>query len=247
MPAASALRFSSVQVHLDGIGKVLFETSARAKRITISVRPVKGVRGAIPASVPFEKAEAFVYQKADWIKHHLARIETTETNRTLYDGQTEFRTKAHVLQLTPQAGNKLAYRIGKGLIEVKYPEYRSVSDEAVQDFIRLAIEEAYRLEAKVYLPERVAWFAQKFNLSYRNVTIKKAGTRWGSCSYTNNINLNLHLMRLPQELCDYVILHELAHTIEKNHGPKFWALLQKFCPGAKALDKQLKNYRIAIF
>ena len=66
-------------------------------------------------------------------------------------------------------------------------------------------------------------------------------------SYTNNINLNLHLMRLPEALRDYVILHELAHTIEKNHGAGFWRLLENICPGSKHLDKQMKAYRISIY
>jgi predicted metal-dependent hydrolase len=63
----------------------------------------------------------------------------------------------------------------------------------------------------------------------------------------NNINLSLHLMRLPEALCDYVILHELAHTVEKNHGPRFWALLDKISGDARGLDNQLKNFKIAIF
>ena len=54
-------------------------------------------------------------------------------------------------------------------------------------------------------------------------------------------------MRLPQHLRDYVILHELAHTVEKNHGPKFWALLHKISGNAYGLDKEMKQYRIDIF
>ncbi|RYF82935.1 MAG: M48 family peptidase, partial [Chitinophagaceae bacterium] len=108
-------------------------------------------------------------------------------------------------------------------------------------------EEALRREAKEYLPLRLLQLAKTHGLQYNNVTIKNTRTRWGSCSSTNNINLSLHLMRLPDELCDYVLLHELAHTIEKNHGPGFWKLLDKISGDARGLDRQLKNYRISVF
>ncbi|HIP35703.1 MAG TPA: M48 family peptidase, partial [Crocinitomix sp.] len=59
--------------------------------------------------------------------------------------------------------------------------------------------------------------------------------------------LSLHLMRLPEYLIDYVILHELCHTIEKNHGKYFWALLEKVSPGARKLAKELKKYNARIY
>jgi predicted metal-dependent hydrolase len=113
--------------------------------------------------------------------------------------------------------------------------------------IRKAMEAALRNEAKYFLPLRLAELAAAHGLAYQNVTIKNTRTRWGSCSSTNNINLSLHLMRLPAALSDYVLLHELAHIVEKNHGPRFWRYLEKICPGSKALDRQLKAYRIGIF
>ncbi|MCK4466289.1 MAG: M48 family metallopeptidase, partial [Bacteroidales bacterium] len=70
---------------------------------------------------------------------------------------------------------------------------------------------------------------------------------WGSCSSRNNINLNLHIMRLPEKLADYIILHELTHTVHKNHGKKFWSLLTEFTGDGKGLAKELRNYDIQIF
>jgi predicted metal-dependent hydrolase len=142
---------------------------------------------------------------------------------------------------------KARAQIACGYILVDYPAHQAETDDDVQQLIRQAVVATYRLEAKAYLPGRVAYFAQKFNFSYARVVVKNAGTRWGSCSATNNINLNLHLMRLPEALRDYIILHELAHTVEKNHGPRFWALLQRISGDARGLDRQLKAYRIAVF
>jgi hypothetical protein len=89
--------------------------------------------------------------------------------------------------------------------------------------------------------------ADKHRFQYEKVFVKHVKSRWGSCSSTNNINLNLHLMRLPDRLIDYILLHELAHTVEKNHSKNFWQLLEKVCPGSKMLDKELNNYRVDVF
>ena len=133
------------------------------------------------------------------------------------------------------------------MIYVFYPSWADVTDARIQSVIRKAVTEAWRIEAKSFLPGRVKELAGKFEFRYRNVMIKNAGTRWGSCSSVNNINLNVQLMRLPPHLTDYVILHELAHTVEKNHGKRFWALLEKITGNARGLDKQLKNYNLKVW
>ena len=79
------------------------------------------------------------------------------------------------------------------------------------------------------------------------MAIKNTKTRWGSCSFKNNINLSLHLMRLREELIDYVILHELVHTKVKNHSIEFWTTLDIHCPNSKNLDRELKKYSLRIF
>ena len=69
---------------------------------------------------------------------------------------------------------------------------------------------------------------------------------WGSCSEKNNINLNINLVRLTEELMDYVILHELVHLKVKNHSKQFWAELDKYVGNAKELDKKLKKHRLGL-
>lgn len=226
---------------------MLFERSDKAKRLSISVRPLKGVRVAVPPHITFEKAEQLIYTKADWIKEHQERMQQHEQQVTVYDQNSDFKTRHHTLRLLTHARYDMRCVIQNGYINVFYPAFKEADAPDVQKFVRKCIEDAYRKEAKQYLPQRVAYFAEKFGFEYQNVFIKCAKSRWGSCSHTNNINLNLHLMRLPDALCDYVILHELAHTVEKNHGPGFWSLLDSVCGNSKALDAKLKAYRITIF
>lgn len=77
------------------------------------------------------------------------------------------------------------------------------------------------MECRRYLPQRIRNYAEKFGFRYGRVTFRNNISNWGSCSFDNNISLNIKLMKLPDEIIDYVILHELCHTVEKNHSAAF--------------------------
>lgn len=105
--------------------------------------------------------------------------------------------------------------------------------------------ERMRAQAKAELPPRLAALAARHGFQYKRVFIKNNRSNWGSCSSLGNINLNLRLVSLPQELQDYVMLHELCHLKYLNHSPQFHALLESVCPGHRALEKQIKQYKIS--
>ena len=104
--------------------------------------------------------------------------------------------------------------------------------------------EQLRAQAKVSLPLRLKELADEHGFTYNRVTIKNNISNWGSCSVRGNINLNLRLVTLPQVLQDYVMLHELCHLKEMNHGPKFHALLESLCPNHRSLEKELRQYKL---
>ena len=104
--------------------------------------------------------------------------------------------------------------------------------------------EQLRAQAKAQLPVRLKELAEAHGFTYKRVTIKNNVSNWGSCSVRGNINLNLRLVTLPQELQDYVMLHELCHLKEMNHGPKFHALLESLCPNHRTLGKELRQYKL---
>lgn len=180
-------------VEISGVGTVLFERSKRARHVIIYVRPLTGIRVAVPDRQSFEKAEEFIHAKITWIQRHLKRIE-------------EYKTVN-----------------------------RSISDIS---------NSVNRTQAKTKLIKRIEVLAAMHGFTYNRVFIRNQSTRWGSCSHKNNISLNITLTRLPAELMDYVILHELVHTRYKNHGKAFWAELDRFVPNSKKISAQLRKHVI---
>jgi len=96
------------------------------------------------------------------------------------------------------------------------------------------------------LVSRLHDLAAYHGFEYNKVFIRNQRTRWGSCSAKNNINLNLKLALLPDELIDYVILHELLHTRIKNHSHKFWAEMDRIVGDVKKYAKELKEYGLGL-
>jgi predicted metal-dependent hydrolase len=106
--------------------------------------------------------------------------------------------------------------------------------------VKRSIKRALNLEAKEILPERVNYLANLYGFQFNELTIKPMKTRWGACSNSKNITLNCYLMMLPWNLIDYVILHELVHTIHMNHSDKFWSEVEKNLAEYKQIRKELR-------
>ena len=234
-------------IHLKDIGAVRLFKSNKAKLLNITIKPFTGVQVSVPRVLSFAKAEKIVHQRTDWIKRHLPRIKKAESSFTVFDNDTRFKTRLHKLEIQPHCNEKIKVTVSQSFIKVRYPESINVKDNMVQLAIRKGIEIALRNEAKEFLPLRVNELAEKHGFQYKDVKIRNAKTRWGSCSNINTLNLSLNLMRLPSYLIDYVILHELAHTVYKNHSTQFWLLLDKVTGNAKGLNKELNNYKIQIY
>ncbi len=97
-------------------------------------------------------------------------------------------------------------------------------------------------QAKKIIPGKVSYFAGIIGVDFGRITIRAQKTRWGSCSAKGNLNFNCLLLRAPEEILDYVIVHELCHRKEMNHSKAFWAEVAKVCPDYKKHRKWLKDH-----
>ena len=235
-------------VHHPKIGDITYKKSQRAKRINITIKLLKGVVVTVPYYSSYAEAEQFVEEKTDWIIKTKSKIEKVEEKQTVFNDENEFKTKFRSLQLIPEERKNLRLHVSDKFIEIYYPQQLPVTHAGVQNAIKRAMEHTWNIEAHEYLPVRLKDLAATFGFNYKRLTIKNTRSFWGSCAHDNSIVLSLHLMHLPDKLIDYVLLHELCHTIHKNHGKGFWQLLNQVTNGhARPLAKEMQQYSTRIY
>lgn len=226
-------------VHVPSIGEVRLIQSSRSRTIKLSVRPGRKILVSFPLRVSSREAVRFATLNAEWIAEQQLKI---EKKMPLFSEGSEFRTHFHRI-LFCKAGDSFVLKKEQSEFHLQIPSGRSFEDTGTREFINNVIAEIYRQEAITILPPRIASLAEKTGLQYHKITIRNNKTNWGSCSSRKNISLNLNLMKLPDHLIDYVILHELAHTKVRNHGPAFWKLLDDLTGNqARRLAGELRKF-----
>jgi len=232
------------QIDIPDIGKVTFKRHHASKSIRLKVVPLKGIQVTLPLRAKINDGVEFVLSNKKWLQKHLSVAEKIEEEKHfLSEGKI---SKTFSLKLKACDTNKISFHQTGRNITIAHPPHLSVEDKQIQQAIRYCSENAYKYEAKEYLPKRTRELAQQFGFKHAKIGITSAKTRWGSCSGHNNINFSFFLMTLPDHLIDYVILHELAHTVHKDHSHNFWALLAKACPDYKKHNAELKKHRTEV-
>ncbi len=107
---------------------------------------------------------------------------------------------------------------------------------------QLSREELEKIKEKI--GSRVRYYSKIMGVTVGRITIRNQKTRWGSCSSKGNLNFNYQLYYLPEELLDYVVVHELSHRRHMNHSADFWAEVEKYCHNYRIYRKKLKEYRL---
>lgn len=107
-------------------------------------------------------------------------------------------------------------------------------------------EDFLRRQALDFLTARAKELAGKMEVTFNNLTVKDQKSLWGSCSQKNNLNFSYRLIKMPRAVIDYLIVHELAHLRHFDHGPDFWATVEKFVPDYKQHRRWLNNNKYAV-
>jgi len=221
------------------LGIINLTKNSRSKKIIIRIKN-DCVAVTLPERSTYEEALKFVETKRDWILTHKNNIKTSRKN---ISNEEPFQTFTFCVKLQSADRKNYFISLKNNLLTIEYPEKTNPESENAQKVFRKAIENGLRHEAKRVLPEMLGNLAKQHGFSFVEVKINSSKSRWGSCSSKGSINLSFYMMLLPEHLIKYVLLHELCHTKEMNHGAKFWQLLNSISDNkAKQLSNETKKY-----
>lgn len=150
---------------------------------------------------------------------------------------TSGRLQMSVPKYTPNIAIKRLLNSNRKVIREKLP-LKNPKEQKARDYQKKILMK----KAREYLPYRLEYFAKLYGYSYNKCRLSHANTRWGSCSSNRTISLNIGLMKVPEILRDYVILHELAHLNHMDHSKAFWVEVGLHDKNYKIHEKKLKNF-----
>jgi len=213
--------------------EVTFAKRKGTKHIKLSLKSDGSLRVSVPYGIPQFAAERFMLSKSDWIKQHAKKPTILQHNDHI--------GKSHQLEFVYGPDKTIKSRVSKNTVTITYPVDLDITDSTVQAKAKAACERALKQQAEILLPQRLDYWSDKMSIPYREISVKKMKSRWGSCDNRNNIILNIYLVQLPWDLIDYVMLHELSHTRHPHHQKAFWDFLEQLLPDYKTKRKLLKS------
>lgn len=227
------------------VDKEFGEIKIRKNKLARSVKLSVGVDGSLRASIPYYSPEFAVRRLVNGNRDEIRKMLATHNAKNSYqDG--DLIGKTHTLFLRKFSGEEIKISNEGNQILVQIPQELAFENPLVQSEIRKTVSKILRKQAKAYLPRRIDFLAEKYGFSFDKLRFSHTGTRWGSCSSSGTISLNIALMNLPHHLIDYVIIHELCHTRQMNHSSKFWQEVEKYCPDYKKYVQEIKQFSPSI-
>lgn len=201
------------------------------------VASIRGVEAIVPEEYSAERLREFVESKRDWIERMAQHYSAVKERSGHEDGTVYY------------LGSKYHYRIVKDRLPsaIISDSLKSITFHvADMRSYKKEIEQWYKDQTARIISERLPQISARTGLSHNRVSVKRQSSRWASCSKKRNLNFNLLLAAAPLEVIDYVIVHELAHTVELNHSKRFWQLVQDADPAYREHRAWLEDHSPAI-
>jgi hypothetical protein len=209
----------------------------RARKYILRVRPDGSLRVTVPRWGSKAEAQRFVDSHRTWVERERVRLEAEHApvswrhgTEILLDGERVTLAVSHsATHTTVVYGGRRADARGHA------------------DDVRPIVEDDLRAWARKRLVPRLYELAALHGLTVSRASIRNQRSRWGSCSRTGAIALNFRLVQMPPAVCDYVLLHELMHLKQQNHGRRFWRLVESVCPGFRDAERWLRTSGKSLF
>jgi len=206
---------------------------SRRKTVALLVTPDGRLEIRAPQQLTRKQINEIVAEKSVWIQKNMERVrhtaETSPAREIMAGSRFWFLGRTFPLHLVEKGAARLQFSSGFRLRSDALPKAASL------------FTAWYKNQARQILTERTELYARQFGLKYRSLRITSARTRWGSCSRLDALSFTWRLVMAPIEIIDYIILHELAHILEKNHSRAFWTQVKHMVPDYRTRRKWLKT------
>lgn len=223
------------EIVLDGhTVKYHLKKSYRARHMRLEVRLESGLSVIVPRRYDMLTVKRFLELKSRWI---LGKLEECELLQSRLDKPAfeNINYLGRTLKLVRLQGNQ-------EYAQVSFARDRIIISANNTARTGQLLKEWYLREAKELITRKIIVFSKQVGVKYNKVTVKTVRTRWGSCSRLGNLSFNWKLITVPEEVVDYVIIHELCHLKRMDHSSAFWRLVHKYSPDYNAHRKWLKAH-----
>lgn len=206
--------------------------SKRAKHIRLTIRNPSEVILTLPKFVPEFLGHQFVKAKRDWILSTIRNISTNALPTKIYQDGNKIKflgTEIITLKIESSLSKSFVYDVDQLKLKITKPED-----------IKDLLEKFYKTQARDYITHKALHYSERLGVQFNRIALKNNRTNWGSCSSKKNLNFNWRIILAPKEIVDYLVIHEVCHLREMNHGSNFWALVKQLDPNYKTHKAWLK-------
>jgi predicted metal-dependent hydrolase len=216
---------------------ILIKDGLKSHYITVE----KGVGVTLKGKeLPIAKADQLILKKARWILDKLELVKSIDDHDIVTGSRVQYLGRKYYVEVIINNDlSKIDIEFNESKFKVRTPEHLNNQSNLIDAF-----EDFYRLKAKEKITPRVKKLSKSTGFEYADLKFRKLEKRWGSCTPSNTIVINIDSIRLPFSLIDYLIVHELVHTKVKSHSKEFWAELSKHVPNWKELDAKMYGMKL---
>jgi predicted metal-dependent hydrolase len=191
-------------------------------------------------AIPIEKANQLILKKAKWILDKLELVKSIGDEDIVTGSRIQYLGRRYYVEVfINDKLTKVDIDFTESKFRVSVPKLLNNQDELIQAF-----ETFFREKAREKITPRVKKWSKITGLEYQELKFQRLDKRWGSCTPSNNILINIDAIKLPYSLIDYLIVHELIHTKIKNHSKEFWAELSKHISNWKELEEKMYGMKL---
>ena len=206
----------------------------RATRITLRIEPGgRALKMTVPYGIRRQDVDDFLARHEGWLRDRIAKLDAASHSSLADGGSIAIRGVKHRIEHSGKV---------RGLTEIVVIGGEPVLRvSGLPEQVGRRISAFLKTEARRDLAARVKVHAAAVGRPVKSMTMKDTRSRWGSCTHDGALSFSWRIVMAPPEILDYLAAHEVAHLKEMNHGPAFWALCQKLCPGTPEAKHWLKQ------